>query len=61
MKIYNGWKLRFESTPEEYTIYGSLKIRGAQKYLLVRQNGDKSCIERNLLLKLISSREAQIL
>lgn len=49
MKIYNGWILRIEGG--DFSVIGSLKIRGTQSYILKALNdGVKTSISRNRLL-----------
>lgn len=49
MRIYNGWKFTHEGV--KYTVDGSIKLRGNQYYLLVRDDGTRSSIHRSVLLK----------
>lgn len=49
MRFYNGWKFVHDGT--NYTIDGSIKLRGNQYYLLMRDDGTRSSIHRQVLLK----------
>jgi hypothetical protein len=47
MKVYNGWVLDINGV--EWTVFGSIKIRGKQHYLISNPRGKQS-IERGAFL-----------
>lgn len=48
MKVYNGWILKISGN--DWTVIGSLKLRGNQTYVLRNVHGDKKAIARDVLL-----------
>ena len=54
MKIYNGWVLLIAG--QEYTVDGSVKIRGTQSYMLRGQDTVKSIRRSTLLQAMARSR-----